>query len=43
MKLGTMKQGRNSNGKPRPEKYMVNIDHCADLIVRSDRIGDALN
>jgi hypothetical protein len=24
--LGTMKQGRNSNGKPRPEKYMLDLE-----------------
>lgn len=41
-RLGTMKQGRNSNGKPRPEKYTVNIEKCSDLIIRSDRIGDPL-
>lgn len=33
--LGTMRQGRNSNGAPRPEKYMVNLEDIDDLFVRS--------
>ncbi|MFQ3608689.1 MAG: hypothetical protein SNJ55_08680 [Chloroherpetonaceae bacterium] len=28
--LDTMRQGRNSNGKPRPEKFMLDFEkiHC---------------
>lgn len=31
--LGTMRQGRNSNGKPRPEKYMLDLENIDDLLV----------
>jgi hypothetical protein len=34
--LGTMKQGRNSNGRPRREKYMLDLEEAADYLV--DRI-----
>ncbi len=35
--LGEMKQGRNSNGKPRPPKYMLDLENAGSLIV--DRIS----
>lgn len=35
-RLGQMKQGRNSNGKPRPPKYMLDLEEIDDLLV--DRI-----
>lgn len=41
-RLGTMKQGRNSNGKPRPEKYSFHLNQCADLIKQIDQIGDPI-
>jgi len=41
-RLGTMKQGRNSNGKPRPIKYSVSLTKCADLIARVETIGEPL-
>ncbi len=31
--LSTMKQGRNSNGKPRPEKYMIDLENIGNLQV----------
>lgn len=31
--LFTMKQGRNSNGKPRPEKYMIDLENIEHLLV----------
>lgn len=34
--LGTMRQGRNSNGKPRPEKYMLDLEDIEPFYV--DRI-----
>lgn len=34
--LGEMRQGRNSNGKPRPVKYMIDLEALEGLIV--DRI-----
>jgi hypothetical protein len=34
--LGTMRQGRNSNGKPRPPKYMIDLEEVAPYLV--DRI-----
>ncbi|MBL8745129.1 MAG: hypothetical protein JNK58_02100 [Phycisphaerae bacterium] len=34
--LSEMKQGRNSNGKPRPVKYMLDLEEIGDLLV--DRI-----
>ncbi|MDQ2784910.1 MAG: hypothetical protein M3Y58_07905 [Chloroflexota bacterium] len=36
MHLGTMRQGRNSNGAPRPEKYMLNLESLEPFYV--DRI-----
>lgn len=38
-KLGMMKQGRNSNAKPRPPKYMVDLEACAGLICDKMKIG----
>lgn len=35
--LGEMRQGRNSNGKPRPPKYMLDLEQIDDLLV--DRIS----
>jgi len=40
--LDTHRQGRNSNGKPRPVKYSVNLERCCDLITDSVQIGDPL-
>jgi hypothetical protein len=34
--LGTLKQGRNSNGNPRREKYLLDLDEATDYLV--DRI-----
>ncbi|MBC8141538.1 MAG: hypothetical protein H7Y38_08870 [Armatimonadetes bacterium] len=34
--LGTMKQGRNSNGKPRREKYLLDLEDASGFLV--DRI-----
>ena len=31
--LDTMRQGRNSNGKPRREKYLLNLDNVDDYLV----------
>ncbi|MBI4230921.1 MAG: hypothetical protein HY608_08820 [Planctomycetes bacterium] len=31
--LGTMRQGRNSNGRPRPEKYMLDLERVGPLLV----------
>lgn len=31
--LGTMKQGRNSNSKPRPEKYMLDLEDLEEFLV----------
>ncbi len=31
--LGTMRQGRNSNGRPRPEKYTLNLEKVAPFLV----------
>jgi hypothetical protein len=31
--LGTMQQGRNSNGKPRPPKYMTDLENLGPLLV----------
>ncbi len=31
--LGTMKQGRNSNSKPRPEKYMLDLEDLDEFLV----------
>jgi len=31
--VDVMNQGRNSNGKPRPPKYMVNLERCDDLLL----------
>jgi len=31
--LGTMRQGRNSNGAPRPEKYMLDLDTIDHFLV----------
>ncbi|MCW5763417.1 MAG: hypothetical protein KIT88_09280 [Phycisphaeraceae bacterium] len=41
-RLGTMRQGRTSNGKPRPVKYSVNLEQCTDLIAHVERIGEPL-
>lgn len=38
--LGTMNQGRNSNGRPRPPKYMVSLEELDDLLI--DRLPFAL-
>lgn len=35
-RLSLMAQGRNSNGKPRPRKYMFDLDECADMV--TDRL-----
>jgi len=35
--LGTMKQGRTSNGKPRPPKYMVDLERVRPFLV--DRLA----
>lgn len=34
--LSTMRQGRNSNGRPRPEKYMVDLENIEKFLV--DRV-----
>jgi hypothetical protein len=31
--LGTMKQGRNSNGNPRNEKYLLDLEEIGDFLV----------
>lgn len=31
--LGTMRQGRNSNGRPRPEKYLVDLEDISSFLV----------
>jgi len=31
--LGKMSQGRNSNGAPRPPKYMLNLEEIDDLLI----------
>lgn len=31
--LGTMRQGRNSNGRPRPEKYMLDLEELSPFFV----------
>ncbi len=31
--LGTMKQGRNSNGRPRPEKYLLDLEEISPFLV----------
>ena len=31
--LGTMKQGRNSNGRPRPEKYLIDLEDINPFLV----------
>ncbi len=31
--LGTMRQGRNSNGRPRPEKYMLDLEDVSPFLV----------
>jgi hypothetical protein len=36
-RLGEMRQGRNSNGKPRPPKYLLDLEDVDDMIV--DRIS----
>jgi hypothetical protein len=36
-RLGEMRQGRNSNGAPRPVKYMLDLEEIADLLV--DRLS----
>jgi len=41
-RLGTMKQGRNSNDKDRPPKYMINLSKCEDLIQKTVKIGPPL-
>lgn len=33
--LSVMKQGRNSNGQPRPLKYMLNLEKVDDMLVDS--------
>lgn len=35
-RLGTMQQGRNSNGKPRPPKYLLDLEDLEGILV--DRI-----
>ncbi|MBI4567113.1 MAG: hypothetical protein HY719_01805 [Planctomycetes bacterium] len=30
---GIMRQGRNSNGKPRPPKYIINLEKCESVLV----------
>ena len=42
-RLGTMRQGRNSNGKPRPIKYSVSLTKCADLIEHIETVGEPLS
>lgn len=37
--LGEMKQGRNSNGRPRPVKYMLDLEAIDGLIVDRLRFG----
>lgn len=41
-RLTTMRQGRNSNGKPRPIKYSVSLTKCADLIAHVEPVGEPL-
>ena len=31
--LGQMRQGRNSNGKPRPPKYLLDLEDIDDLLI----------
>lgn len=31
--LGTMRQGRNSNGKPRPEKYLLDLEELSPFLI----------
>ena len=39
--LGIMSQGRNSNGKPRPKKYMVDLEDLDDLLIDRLILSDA--
>jgi hypothetical protein len=36
--LGTMRQGRNSNGSPRPPKYMVDLENIDELLINRIKI-----
>lgn len=36
-RLGCMNQGRNSNGKPRPTKYMLDLEDVDGIVV--DRLA----
>lgn len=37
--LGRMNQGRNSNGKPRPPKYMLDLEDLPGTLVERVRIA----
>jgi len=37
LRLGTMHQGRNSNGRPRPPKYMIDLEEVEPFLV--DRLA----
>lgn len=41
--LDTHRQGRNSNGKPRPVKYSVNLERCSHLITDQIKVGEPLS
>lgn len=41
-RMAYMAQGRNSNGKARPRKYMFDLESCADLVTNRVVVGKPL-